>query len=450
MNIQKEQLDALNARLTVTLEADDYTPAYTKALKDYRKQMQLPGFRPGQVPMSVVKKRVGRAVLAEEINKVLSNSLHEYITEEKLEVLGQPMPVESSQDEGDWDNPDTFVFEYEMGLAPEIEIKLDKIKQTYYTIKVSDQMVDDEIQNLTRRFGAMSQPDESGDADMLMGTFIQLNAEGEIREGGIMHDSTISIEFIEDEGTRAALIGLKKDDTVDVDPHQVSRGQEDLGRMLGIEQDAIGQLDDSLFRFRVNEIRRLTPSEVDEALFDKVFGEGEVADEAAFRERISAQIGDSLKSDQDWLFKQQVSEAMIDKFDPQLPNAFLKRWIKATNEKPLEDDQLETEYPGYAKSVKWQLIEERIARQFEVKVEYPEILDYVKGNLASQYAQYGLPLDDETLEKYAANALSNQDEVRKIFAMLRENKVIEVAREEIKLKEKAVSLDDFKKLVEQQ
>ncbi len=447
MEITRDNIDALNAKLTVKVVEGDYKPAVNAALKDYRKNMTLPGFRPGNVPMTVVKKRVGKAVLAEEINKLLSESLHNYITENKLEVLGQPMPVESDVEEGDWDNPTEFTFNYEMGLAPEIEVKLDKVKETYYSIKVDDKMVDEEVNNLARRFGSLSEPEKSEDSDMLMGTFIQLTPEGEILEGGILNDGTVSIEFVEDKKTKKALVGLEKGAEVDLDPNKVSRDHEDLGRMLGISHDEVHDLSEGNFRFRVNEIRRLAPSEINQELFDKAFGEGNVEDEAGFRARIAENIENALKRDQDWYFKNQLSENLIEHFNPELPDAFLKRWIKATNEKPLTDEQLDTEYPGYAKSVKWQLIEERIARANDVKVEYPEMLDHVKANLAGQYAQYGLPLDEETLEKYAANALSNKEEVQRIFELIREEKVIASAKELIKLKEKSVSIDEFKKLV---
>lgn len=447
MEITRDNIDALNAKLTVKVVEGDYKPAVDAALKDYRKNMTLPGFRPGNVPMTVVKKRVGKAVLAEEINKLLSESLHNYITENKLEVLGQPMPVESDVEEGDWDNPTEFTFNYEMGLAPEIEVKLDKVKETYYSIKVDDKMVDEEVKNLARRFGSLSEPEKSEDSDMLMGTFIQLTPEGEILEGGIMNDGTVSIEFVEDKKTKKALVGLEKGAEVDLDAAKVSRDQEDLSRMLGISAEEVAALPKGDFRFRVNEIRRLAPSEINQELFDKAFGEGNVEDEAGFRARIAENIENALKRDQDWYFKNQLSENLIEHFNPELPDAFLKRWIKATNEKPLTDEQLDTEYPGYAKSVKWQLIEERIARANDVKVEYPEMLDHVKANLAGQYAQYGLPLDEETLEKYAANALSNKEEVQRIFELIREEKVIASAKELIKLKEKSVSIDEFKKLV---
>lgn len=447
MNIVRENIDALNAKLTVKLEASDYKPAYDKALRDYRKNMDMPGFRPGNVPMAVVKKRVGRSVLAEEINKVLSESLHTYITDENLDVLGQPMPVESDVEEGDWDDPKDFTFEYEMGLAPEIDITLDKVKQTYYTIEVSDDMIDGEVDQLKRRYGKMSEPETSEAQDMIMGTFIQLDDKDEVVEGGIMNDGTISLEFVEHKATAKKLVGLTKGDEVVVDPNKVSRDHDDLGRMLGIDHEGVHNLPKGNFKFRVNDVRRIETCEVNSELFDKVFGEGNVSDEAAFRERIGEGISNGLKRDQDWFFKNELSEAMIEKFDPALPDTFLKRWIQATNEKPLSDEQLDKEYPNYAKSVKWQLIEERIARANEIKVEYPDMMEHVQENIKSQYAQYGLPLDDETLQQYAANAMSNKEEVQKIFETLREEKVIDVAKGQIKLKEKTVSLDEFKKMV---
>ena len=193
-----------------------------------------------------------------------------------------------------------------MGLAPEIEVKLDKVKETYYSIKVDDKMVDEEVNNLARRFGSLSEPEKSEDSDMLMGTFIQLTPEGEILEGGILNDGTVSIEFVDDKKTQKALVGLETGAEVDLDAAKVSRDQEDLSRMLGISAEEVAALPKGDFRFRVNEIRRLAPSEINQELFDKAFGEGNVEDEAGFRARIAENIENALKRDQDWHFKNQL------------------------------------------------------------------------------------------------------------------------------------------------
>lgn len=449
MDITQENVDKLNAKLKIKLTPEDYEKEYNEALKRARKSVNIPGFRPGHVPMSLVKKQYGPSLLADELNKILNDSLYRHINENKLQVLGNPLPVENDADNGDWSNPSDFEFEYEIGLAPKINLKLDKMKATLHTIKVDDKLVDQQVEDYARRFGSLSEPAESDEKDLLMGTFVQLNSKDEILEGGIMNDGTISVEFIDDKKTKKALTGLKKEDTVVVDPYKVSRGHEDMARMLGITPEEVDQLD-SNFNFKVNEIKRLTPNEVDQTLFDKVFGADEVKDLEDFRNRITERLKGEFKRDEEWLLKREVSKELVDKINPDLPDEFLKRWIMMSNEKPITPEQIEQDYEGYSKGLKWQLIEGTIARENELNVEHDEVEAFAMQNIASQYAQYGMNIEGDELKNLAGNSLSNREEYRRIYDMLIENKVIGVCRENMKIKEKEVSLDDFRKLVEEQ
>lgn len=447
MNIVQENVDELNAVLKINLSPEDYKEKYDAALKSYKKQMSVPGFRPGHVPMGLVKKQYGKSLLAEQINSVLSESIQKHITENKLNVLGNPLPKETEAAEGDWDNPGDFNFEYEMGLAPDIVVDLDKKKSNYYVIKVDDKLIDKQADDMAKRFGKLSEPEKSGDSDLLMGTFVELDEDGNIAEGGIMNDATVSIEFVDDKKTKKSLVGKKKGDLVVVDPNKVSRGHDDLEKMLGITHEQVHNLKGN-FNFTINEIKRLEATEINQDLFDKVFGPGIVKSEEEFRTKISADLSQNFVRDQDWMFQRELTEELLKKLNPALPDTFMKKWISASNENDLSAEQLEAEYPQYAKGLQWQLIENQIIRDNDIKVSYEDVLNYAKQNIAQQYAQYGMPMEEEDLNKYAANALSNREEYGKISENLYREEVLKVCKDKVKTKEKEVSYDDFVKMVE--
>jgi trigger factor len=443
MDIQQEKVDELNAVLKIKLAPEDYKPQVDKALKQYKKQVNMPGFRPGMVPMSVVKKQYGKSVLAEEINKVLSETIQKHIEEKELNILGNPLPKETDQVEGDWDDPQEFKFEYDLALAPDFEIKLSaKDKFTYHKIKIDKKLIDQQVKDLAKRYGKMSEPKESGETDMLMGQFVELDEKDEIKEGGIMQDATISVEFVEDKATKKKLTGLKVGDEVVVDPHKVSKGHDDLAKMLEISHEQVHDIKTN-FRFKVNEIKRLEPAEVNQELFDKIYGEGEIKSVDEFRKKVAEDLEKTFETDQKRLLQRDITKKLIDKINPTLPDEFLKRWIKMANEKPLTEEQIEEDYPNYSRSLKWQLIENKFIKDNDLKVEPEEAVNHVKKMMAEQYAQYGLPADEEQLNMVAQQALSNKEESQRIFENLYEEKVIETIKEKVKVDEKEVSMDKF-------
>lgn len=443
MEITREQKDALNEVLKIKVEPSDYSSKYEAALKKYRKQASVDGFRPGHVPLSYVKKRFGKSILAEEMNTIINESIYKHINDNNLNILGNPLPVESSEKEGDWDNPSEFHFEYEVGLAPDIDLdKVKKLKADYITVKVDDKLIDRQAEDISRRYGKLSEPEVSEDKDLLIGTMVQLDESGEILEGGIMNEATISLEFVENKDTKKSLIGLKPESSVIVDPHKVSRDHDDLGRMLGISHEEVHDLKGD-FQFNVKEVKRLEPAPIDQELYDKVYGKDNVKDEKEFRERVKEDLEKLFENDAHRLFKQRIATHLVEKIDPNLPDEFLKRWIQVANEEPLSAEEVENEYPGYAKGLQWQLIENAIVKAHDIKVEQEEILDFAKKNIERQYAQYGLPMDDEMLTNFAKNSLQNRDEVNKIYESLIEDKVVDTLKENIKLNEKELSYDDF-------
>lgn len=444
MNITQEKKDELNALVKIDVSKSDYQPLYEKALKDYRRRVNLPGFRQGHVPMGIIKKRFGKSLLAEEINQLVNNSIRNYIDEHKLDVLGSPIPSTDHKDEGNWDQPEDFQFFFDMAIAPEFEVKItEKTKFDFHRVAVSDKMVDEQIDNLTRRHGKLSDAKVSEDNDLLLGTFVELDENDEIQEGGIMNTSSISIEFVKDEDTKKKLIGLKPGDVAVLDPTKISSGPADMAKMLGIEA-AQAETITRNFRFNVKEVKRMERAALNQELFDKLFGKDEVTSEEDLRSRIKTDMEKMFNADSDQLFKREVMKSLEEKLNIQLPDEFLKRWIQLSNEKPLSDEELEKEYPNYARGLVWQLIQNQLIKEFELKVGADDVLEYTKDIVANNFRQYGMPVpEDEELSDYAKNALKNQDEVRKIYEQLYDVKLMEKIREISKINEIALPYDEF-------
>lgn len=449
MDVTKESVDNLNALLKVKVEQKDYQEKVDKQLSDYRKKANIPGFRQGKVPMGIVKKQYGRSVLADELNKLVSEALHGYIEKEKLDILGNPIPKMDEEVKGDFNNPDTFEFIYEIGLTPEVDIKLSgKNKYEYTKVKIDKKLVDKQIEDLTKRYGKLISGDKVGEKDMVLGQFVELDEKGEIKEGGIMNSSTISLEFVEKDKVKKELIGKKPGDKVVINPADVSKGSQDMASMLGIKEDELDSISDK-FQLTINEVKVMEPAELNQELFDKLFGEGAVSSEKEMREKVEADLEQMFAQDSDKILMRRVTNDLIEKTKIDLPDGFLKRWILASQQEPIEMEQIEKDYDGYAKSLKWQLIQSAIFKANDIKIEQEEVLNHTKGLLINQYAQYGMPAPEEAeLNQAAQQVLSNQKESQQIFDMLAESKLISYFKETVKLNEKAVDYDEYVKIAQ--
>ncbi|MBL0316616.1 MAG: trigger factor [Flavobacteriales bacterium] len=443
MNIERNDLDALNAELSISIAPSDYAERVESAIKKYRKSAQIPGFRPGHVPASLVKQRFGKSILAEEINQVIQDNLYKYISENKIEILGSPIPTGEDDEVGNWDNPGDFKFRYHLGLAPELNIDLNNsLTFDYFKVNVDDTLIDKQAKDLARRYGKMSEPETSGGEDMIIVKFDELDSNGDVKEGGISHQSTVSVEFVTDEITKNKLIGLKIGDEVTVDPRLLSANHEDLGKMLNISHDAVHHLE-SLFRLTVVEIKRIEPHAVDQELFDKLYGEGEINGVDAFRAKVKGDLENMFAGDSDYLFKREFAKKYTESINPQLPDSFLKKYIALTNEKPVTAEMIEHDYPYYAAQLKWELIEGKIIRQYEVRVAPDDAVAHVKRVLAARYAQYGLPMEDEMLTEFAKKSLAEKEEAKRVYDFLYEEKIMEVVKQNCTLNVKEMSYDDF-------
>ncbi len=444
MNIEREETGNLTATLKVKLTPEDYTPGVEKALKEQRRTAVLPGFRPGQVPMTIIKKKVGKAVLIGEVERLIDANLRDYLQTNAIRVLGQPLPKNENNASNDWEQPGEFTFAYELGLAPNFEIDLsDKLGVEYPMVDVNDDLVQREVTDMQRRFGAVEDAEVSADKDMLLGDLIELNTDGSIKEGGIMNRATMSLEFIADEGSRASLIGKAKGDEVVVDPHKVSRDHEDLARMLGIERDRIHELEGN-FLFRIVEIKRMVPVELGQDLFDRVYGKDAVADEAGFRAKVKEGLESMFRRDSDRIFKRLVMKKLNEGSNFELPDTFLKRWILETSKEPVSPEQIEESYAGYSEGLKRQLLEDRVIEKYGLEAKGEELDAFAKRYVSDQFMQYGMPAPEgEQLQQLSARILGDREQIGRIRNTIVEQKLITHFKALLSPKENKVSYDTF-------
>ncbi|PCJ01352.1 MAG: trigger factor [Flavobacteriales bacterium] len=448
MNITKQKVDDLNAVIKVQLDQADYQEKVDKVLKDHRKNANIPGFRKGHVPMGMIKKQVGVSVMVDEINKVLSESLHKFITDEDLNLLGNPLPKLDDQEKIDWANQKDFEFNYEVGIAPEFNIDVvSKLKVDYYKIKVAEKDVDKYITDVAKRYGKMSNPDVAGADDMIFGKFEELDGTGNVKEGGINHSSVIIIEAVTDKKVQKSLVGAKANDTFDIDPKIVSVNVSDQAAAIGVDVATLSKII-SKFKFTVEKINKIIPAEINQELFDKVYGPGVVSEVKEFRTMVSDELGKGLSTDADRKLKADIQDKLIEKLKLKLPDTFLKRWIKESNEKPITAEQVEEEYENYSKGLQWQLIENKLIQSNDIKVTPEEVVEHTKGLLAQQMAGMGLPggTNDEELTETANRVLQNEEEAKNLYMMMYDMKLMDLYKSTLKLKEKEVTYEDFIKI----
>lgn len=448
MKVTKEKIDELNAILKIEVVKEDYQENVDKALKNYRKNANLQGFRKGHVPMGFIKKQYGRTVLGDELNRIVGEGIYNFIEKEKLELLGNPIPKNDAEIKGDFDNPDSFEFLYEIALAPTIDVKLSgKNKYKYTKVKVDKKLVDKQIDDLTRRYGKLISGEAVGEKDMIIGQFVELDDKGEIKEGGVMNNSTISMEFI-DAKAKKELTGKKVGDKVVINPLSVARDAHDASHMLGIKEAEVKDISKK-FQFTINEIKVMEPAELNQELFDKLFGEGEVKSEKEMRDKIQTDLVAMFEKDSERILTRRISNDLLAKTDVQLPNEFLKKWIKISQQQPITDEEIDADFDNYIRNLKWQLIQNEIFKANDMKIEPEEATDYTKTLLVRQYAQYGMPAPaDAELTQSAQQVLSNQKEAQQIYDMLGEEKLTNYFKETVKLEEEEVDYDKFLKIAQ--
>jgi len=447
MNITQEKIDNLNAVLKVNIDAADYQERVDKAIKDHAKKAKLPGFRPGKVPSAHIKKMYGKSILVDEVNNLLSDTLNNYIAEQKLEVLGQPLPKLDDKKEYNWDFADNFEFNYEIGLAPEFDIDFSsKDKLTQYVIKIDDTTLAERIKNIRRSYGKMTNPDVSADDDVLYAQLTQLSPDGAVFDEGISNSTSVRIEQIKDAKIKKSLIGLKKDDEVTLDI-QKAFGNEapKVAAILGIDEGEAADLK-SNFKLTVKNVNRLEESDLNQEFFDKLFGAGVVTDEAGFKAKITEELESMMNQDSERKLQNDIYTYSIDKVKFELPDDFLKRWLKATNEN-LSDEELEGGYNDFAQNLKWTLIENKIIKANNLEIKYEEVFAAAKQSLDAQFRMYSpTPLTEEQLGQYTVQYLQTKENANKVFDEVKALKTIDYIKSVITLDKKDIFYNDFKEL----
>lgn len=442
MQINQSEMKDLQAVLTLTVEPADYQEKVQKDLKQIRQKANVPGFRPGMVPMGLVKKMYGKGVLADVLNKVVGEQLSKYIDDNNLKVLGDPLPNNELTPDMDLDNQDTFTFAFDIAVAPEFDAKLNgHNKLTQYVITVTDEMVDKQVNSYAERFGEYVDAEEVQDGDMLKGLLT------EQKEGGIVkEDAVLMPAYMKDDAQKALFQGAKKGDVVTFNPAAAYGSEVEVSSLVGISKEEAKDLT-SDFTFEIKTITRHQPAAIDGELFAKVYGENNVKDEADFRARVKAEIEANMAEDTKYKFGLDAKAAVMKKMEGlQFPEAFLKRWVLATNEK-MTQEELDKDFPAMLEELKWHLAKDQLMKAFEVKVEKEDVEAYAREVARMQFMQYGLMhVEDAYLDNFAQEMLKKEDQLRGIVERVAENKIYDALRGVAKVEEKAISHEDFGKL----
>jgi trigger factor len=443
MDIVKENVDELNAVLKVKIAPADYLERYNNALKKYQKKVDLPGFRPGKVPVDMVKKRFGKHILVEEINDMLSESLHKYISENKIDILGNPLPKIDNQ--VDFDHQTEFEFQYDLGLAPKLDIELSaKEKYPYYSVKVDDELIGKHVDYFRRNYGQVIHPDASEEKDVLIGDFTEVDKEGNVVPGGVFKTTLLDISKITNAQNKAKLIGLKKEDKVVLD--NLSDDAQYLFEVLELPAEKLAGLS---LQFRLKNLSRIVQAEVNQELFDKIYGPGKVNSEEEFRNKIREELAVMFVADSDRKFMNEVVESILKKANLSLPEDFLKRYLLATNKEKISPEQVDKEYHSYSDALKWQLIENYLLKKYQITVPNEEVEQYVSNLVKMNFAKHGMANADETtVKEQVKKVLSDEKQVRNAYDRLYDQKLIDLFKNTFTIEKKDVPYDEFFKTKE--
>lgn len=449
MNITRENTDNLNAILKIEVVRDDYEGSVEKVLRDYRKKANIKGFRPGMVPFGLIKKMYGRAVQIDEINKVVTENIQKYLTDEKVEILGDPLPRPDESENFDFDAMESFTFSFDLGLAPVFETKLSKKnKVTWYEIAADEKMKNDYLDNYTRRYGSFEKADVSEEKDVLKGKIEALGEnDNPMPDGLFADDTTLSVELVKDKKIQKQFIGKKENETIIFDLRKAFPNDYEIAGLLKRKKEEIEKTDGK-FMFTINEISRFRKAELNQELFDRIYGEGVVKSEEEFRSRIDEEIAATLRSESEYKLSMDLRKLALEKSEFELPEEFLKRWLLKVNENNTEE-QIEKEFSNFAQDLRWQLVRNKIARDNEIKITEEELRKEAENITRQQFRQYGLfYATDEQVTNYANETLKREEDAKRIADKVVEEKVIQALKDLVKLETKTVTTAEFNKLFE--
>ena len=436
MNITRENIDQLNAVVKVDIAKEDYSDKVEKILTDYRKSANIPGFRKGHVPMSLVKKQYGKAVLVDEVNKLLQDAIGKYLVEEKLDVLGNPLP--KSQDNLDWDS-DAFSFEFELGLAPEFGVKLKGKKAiTRYNIVADDKMIDNQVDHIRKQYGKLISETEIAKESEVTGKFTS-------EENGIENVATITLDKLKGKTNPKKFIGVKVGEVISLKTKGLFNDVHDLMTFLKVSHDDAHNLNVEV-DFEVSEINSRELADLDQGLFDKLFGKGVVTTVTELKEKIKKDSEKQFEQQGDQKLLNDVTEYLVDNTKFDLPATFLQKWMQTAGEEPMTEEQAQEEYKKSEKSMRYQLIEGKLINEYDLQVQFEDLKAYALEMIKGQMAQFGqMNPSEKELEDIAARILSNQDEVKRLSEQLMSQKLLDLYKKEANLKTKEITYDDFVK-----
>jgi trigger factor len=436
MNITRENIDALNAVVKVDIAKEDYSDKVEKILSDYRKSANIPGFRKGHVPMGMVKKQYGKAVLVDEVNKLIQDALGKYLVEEKLDVLGNPLPKQ--QDDLDWD-ADAFSFEFELGLAPQFEVNLKSKKAiTHYNIVADDKMIDGQVEHLQKQYGKIISQDEVDETSEITGKFTN-------EEKGIENVATITLDKVKGKANKKQFIGAKAGDVLTLNTKGLFNDDHDLMSFLKVAHDDAHGLDIEV-TFEVSEINKRELADLDQELFDKLFGEGKVTSVTELKAKIKEDSEKQFAQQGDQKLLNDVTEYLVENTKFDLPASFLQKWMQTAGEEVMSEEQAKEEYEKSEKSMRYQLIEGKLIQDHNLQVQFEDLKAYAMEMIKGQMAQFGqMNPSEKELEDIAARILSNQEEVKRLSEQLMSQKLLNLYKTEANLKTKEITYDDFVK-----
>ncbi|MCF8378602.1 MAG: trigger factor [Bacteroidales bacterium] len=444
MNITKELIDDLNAVVTVKVEEQDYQEKVEGILKDYRKTASMKGFRPGKVPVGMIRKMYYKPVLVDEINKLVSENLMNFIRNEKIQILGEPMPNESDMKIPDFDNDKEYSFKFDIGISPEFDSDIsEKDKIVFYNIKVEDEVVEEQLDEVSKRFGELKPVEKASKDELIKG-----NLREEKPEGLYVEDVSMSIDMMKDEKQKKLFAGKTAGEKVIFNIKKAYPSDSELAALLKIEKAKIKDIADS-FEIEIKEVLKFSKHEINQELFDKVYGEGVVKSLEEFKAKIAGELQLNYERESNYKFALDSKEYIIKKSKIELPSEFLKRWIVAANEN-ITAESIEEDFKNYEDEFKWQLIKNKMVKANNISVSEEELFEYAFILSRNQFYQYGLTnIPDEHIENYTREQLAKPEEARRLREQKFDEKIIAFMKETVKLDKKNISMDKFRKLFEE-
>lgn len=437
MNITQNRIDELNLELTLEITKDDYSDRRKKRLNAQKRTAEIKGFRKGMVPMGLIERIYGQSALVDSVNDVISESLNNFIKENNLKVIGEPLPAED-QPKTEWENGNDFTFKFDVATAPEVNLELSKEDEVpYYEIEVTDQARKEMKDNLLKQYGSLEDGEAAGEEDFIIADFEQ----GETRVEG----TYVALRSVSD-AVRPSFVGLKKDDSIDVNVNEAFTDETDRAAMLKVKKEELAGLD-PMFKMTVRNVKTFVSAPLTQETFDKIFGEGAVKDEAGFDAKIEERLKAEYVQESEFRFSKDLKDYLVNKANIALPEKFLKRWIYVVNEGKFSMEDIEKEFDLFLADYRWQMVRGNLMEKYGVKVEQADLLASAKAFAAYQFAMYGINnVPEEQLESYAQTILSQEKESRRVLEQVEDQKTVAAVRNVITLKNTAVSVEKFREL----